>query len=277
MQRRIAGLLIGALALLLPASAGAALFDVEVTIGMQLGFEPLQMATVTGTATVNASAGGSHLVTLKLDPMDPVDVGTIVFTHPNVTPQVKSLRLMDVEVKGGRFFDLSNAIANPGSLTQNTMPLGGVARVCLFSAGCGQFLDIPLSENGTRGIGIGGTITAATISSSLQFLLVNAPWQLATATLDQQTPTSGITIPVTHKGYARGPLSMTSSTALTGGVLQLVSPTQLHNTGILGGNHDTIALFTTLTVRFIPEPGLLLLLVSGGAGLLVMGQSRIRK
>jgi hypothetical protein len=283
MRRRIAGLLIGALALLPPASAGAALLDVEVTIGMQLGFELLQMATVTGTATVNASAGGSHLVTLKLEPIDPKNVGTIMFLNPDLNDVIKSVRFLNAEIKGGTFYNLSGAISNPGNLTQNTMPLAGIARVCLFLSDCIAFLDIPFTESGTRGIGLGGIITAATVSSSLSFSLVNAPWQLATASLLQQTtmtpqtPSSGMTITVTHKGYARGPLSSTTSTALTGGVIQLVSPTQLHNTGIRGGNHDTVALFTTLTVNFLPEPGLLLLLSSGIAGLVLIGRSRMRK
>jgi hypothetical protein len=179
---------------------------------------------------------------------------------------------MNAEIKGGTLF-----------MTPNTMPLAGTARVCLFDAGCGNFLDIPFTENGTRGIGLTDNITKSTVSSSLVFKLVNAPWQLATATLLQQTttvpptPSSGATILVTHKGYAHGSLSATSSTALTGGVIQLVSPTQLHNTGILGGNHDTVALFTTLTVTFLPEPGLLLLLGSGVVGLALIGRNRIRK
>jgi hypothetical protein len=276
MRRRIAGLLIGALVLISPASAGAALFDVDVTIGMKLGFEPLQTVTVSGIATVNASAGGSHLVTLKLHPMDPTDVGTIVFLNPEISASIVSLRLLDAEIQGGTFYNLSGAISNPGNLTQNTMPLAGVARVCLFDDGCGDFLDIPFTENGTRGIGLGGTITRSTVSSYRIFQLVNAPWQLATATLDQQTLTSGVTIPITHKGYARGPLLATSTTALAGGVVQLVSPTQLHNTGIGVGNHNTVALFTTLTVTFLPEPGLLLLLGPGVVGLALIGQSRRR-
>jgi len=269
--------LTGSLVLILPTSATATLMDVEVTIGMQLGFEPLQTATITGLATVNASAGGNHLVTLKLDPMDPVVVGTIVFTNLDVALKVKSLQLLDAEIKGGTLFDLSGAKTNPGNLTQNTMPMAGLARVCVFVPGCAEFLDIPFTENGTRGIGLGGTVTAATASSSLSFSLINAPWQIATATLFQQTTTSGVTITVTHKGYAHGPLLATSSTALTGGVIQLVSPTQLYNTGIPGGNHDTVALFTTLTVTFLPEPGLLLLLGSGVVGLALLGRSRIRK
>ena len=112
---------------------------------------------------------------------------------------------------------------------------------------------VDLSHGGVQhhhlvGIGLGGAIVESTVSSSLVFSLVNAPWQLATATLNQQTPTNGATITVTHKGYAHGPPSAPSSTALTGGVIQLVSPTQLHNTGIGVGNHDTVALFTTLTL-----------------------------
>jgi hypothetical protein len=279
MRRRITSLLIGALALFSSASAGAALLAVDVTISMQLGFETLQSTTVSGKATVNASAGGNQLVTLKLHPIAPKNVGTVVFTHPNVTPQIKSVRFLNGEIKGGTFFDLSAAMTDPGDLTQDTMPFAGLARVCLLSMGCGTFLDLPFTEmtmSGTPGIGLGGTVKESTVSSSLVFSLVNAPWQLATATLDQQTPTNGATITVTHKGYAHGPPSAPSSTALTGGVIQLVSPTQLHNTGILGGNHDTIALFTTLTVTFLPEPGLLLLLVSGCAGLVLIGRNRIR-
>ena len=279
MRRRIAGVLVGALALLPAASAGAALLAVKVTIAMQLGFETqLPMATVTGKATVNASAGGSHLVTLKLHPtwirsisprLDPVDLTPILsLPNPEISASIVSLRLLDAEIKGGTLY----------SPTQDTMALAGVARVCLFVAGCGQFLDIPFTENGTRGIGLGGVITAKTASSSRTFSLVNAPWQLATATLEQQTPTSGNLTALTHKGYAHGPVSTlaTSTTALTGGVIQLVSPTQLHNTGIGVGNHDTIALFTTLTVTFLPEPGLLLMLGSGVVGLALIGRSRIR-
>ena len=282
MRRRIVGVLAGVLTLIAPAGAAAMLMAVEVNIGMQLGFETLQTATITGKATVNASAGGIHLVTLNLHPMDPVplcaidpcttDCCRIEFVHPNITPQIASLRLMNAEIKGGTLF-----------MTPNTMPLAGTAKVCLFGGGCGSFLDIPFTENGTRGIGLGGNVTKSTVSGSLVFQLVNAPWQIASAMLLQQTttipptPSSGLTIYTTHTGYAQGPASATSSTALTGGVIQLVSPTQLHNTGILGGNHNTIALFTTLTVTLLPEPELLLLLGSGVAGLVLIGRSRIRQ
>jgi hypothetical protein len=36
-------------------------------------------------------------------------------------------------------------------------------------------------------------------------------------------------------------------------------------------------LFNTITFHFVPEPGLLLLLGSGAAGLVLFGRSRMRK
>jgi hypothetical protein len=61
-----------------------------------------------------------------------------------------------------------------------------------------------------------------------------------------------------------------------GGVLQLVSPTQTL-TNLTTGTSDKIAGGTTLLIRFIPEPGLLLLIGSGVAGLALLGRSRMRE
>jgi hypothetical protein len=38
-----------------------------------------------------------------------------------------------------------------------------------------------------------------------------------------------------------------------------------------------VALFSTLTLHFIPEPGLLLLIGSGAVGLGLLGRSRMKK
>jgi len=46
--------------------------------------------------------------------------------------------------------------------------------------------------------------------------------------------------------------------------------------GVLG-NSTAIPLFMTLTLHFIPEPGLLLLLGAGVVGLGLLGRSRIKK
>jgi hypothetical protein len=61
-----------------------------------------------------------------------------------------------------------------------------------------------------------------------------------------------------------------------GGVIQLISPTQVA-TNLATGTNDKIAAGQRFIVRFIPEPGLLLLIGSGVAGLALLGRSRMRK
>ena len=60
------------------------------------------------------------------------------------------------------------------------------------------------------------------------------------------------------------------------GVIQLVAPTQVQ-TNLTTGTNDKIASGQRLIIRFIPEPGLLLLIGSGVAGLALLGRSRMRK
>jgi hypothetical protein len=76
-------------------------------------------------------------------------------------------------------------------------------------------------------------------------------------------------------GFAHGPASGTTSTAQPGGVLQLVTPNQVRTNLALGSSRK-VAILGELLARFIPEPGLLVLLGSGVAGLLLLGRSRIR-
>ena len=48
-------------------------------------------------------------------------------------------------------------------------------------------------------------------------------------------------------------------------------------TNLTNGSNLKIALFGFLTLHFIPEPGMLLLLGSGVAGLVLLGRHRMRK
>jgi hypothetical protein len=76
------------------------------------------------------------------------------------------------------------------------------------------------------------------------------------------------------KGWAHAPVSTTTSTAQPGGVVQLVTPNQIVTNSAL---NEKIGSFGILAIRFIPEPGLLLLLGSGVAGLVLLGRSRMRQ
>ena len=77
-------------------------------------------------------------------------------------------------------------------------------------------------------------------------------------------------------GFAHGPSSNTSSTANPSGVVQLITPMQVV-TNLTTGSNQKIALFGFLTIHFVPEPGMLLLLGSGVAGLVLLGRHRMRK
>ena len=97
-----------------------------------------------------------------------------------------------------------------------------------------------------------------------------APWTVRDATLSVQTP-SGSSFQLVTSGSVHGPYSFTGSTALAGGQLSLVTPVLTTSNGL-----DLPALaFARLTLRLVPEPGLLLLLALSAVGLWIL--SRIRR
>jgi hypothetical protein len=75
-------------------------------------------------------------------------------------------------------------------------------------------------------------------------------------------------------GFAHGPASATSSTAMLSGSLLLVTPIFV-STNIAGS--AVVPAFGFLNVHFVPEPGTLGLLGSGVASLLLLGRGRSRR
>ena len=274
---------IGALAVLAAGGAGATAMSVQATLTVKYGLtDPVSLDGV-GVASVNPVVGGERLVSLQVGPIYYGDSDSVLFTTPSVGAMVKSYDLRGVSGGGGFFSNLSHATTSPAKLTQNTLPIAGIARICLIISGClsGATLEVDLSQNGTRGVGIGGTITASTPLSptSLELSLHHAPWQLAPATLLQSTANGIATAMAT--GYARGPNATTnnghsSTAAKIGGAIQLIAPSQVYTQGVPGGHSDTQALFTRLTLNFVPEPGLSLLLGPGVVGLALLGRRRMR-
>jgi len=265
----ITALIVGA-----AGEAGATVMPVEATLTVEYGTtEPVQLSGV-GVATVNPIVGGDRLVSLQVGPIDYGDSDSVLFTDPVVSALVKSYDLRGVSGQSGSFFDLSHATTSPAKLTQNTLPIAGIARICLLFSGClsSTTVEADLSQNGTRGIGIGGTITAGN-TTGFRVSLHHAPWQLAPATLLQSTVGGIVTAMAT--GHVRGPLSNPSTAAKAGGSIQLIAPTQVFTEGVPGGYSDRQALFTRLTLNFVPEPGLSLLLGTGVVGLALLGRSRM--
>jgi hypothetical protein len=136
-------------------------------------------------------------------------------------------------------------------------------------------ISIPLTAGG-EGFGIGTTAPPfAGGLGSLRVSMEHAPFTLGTAAAVTQTDAGAFTT-VTLQGFVHGPGSGTSSTALTSGVIRLVTPTQVVTDGF-PGNNEKLAMFGTLTIHFIPEPGILLLLGSGVVGLAILGRARMKR
>jgi hypothetical protein len=277
-MRKTLGLLLGALlALGVAGQASAKTHDWHGTLVIDLGALESGVIIGSGVATINDDSPGSHLNTLRL-PGGITGSTVIPVTDPNTTPQIKSIIISGT--LGGKLPKPGTAtltgISGAPPMGLNELPLGGYTRVCLFFSGCIAFIELNNTINsGNTGVGVGGIVTLGG-NQQIRISIESAPWTLATVTGLNQTVKGGF-ITLSRAGFVHGGASDTnSSTASNSGVLQLVAPQNVTTSGITG-NSTAISLFMTLTLHFIPEPGLLLLLGSGVVGLGLLGRSRMKK
>jgi hypothetical protein len=279
--------MLGAVAMLafgVTGTASASPLNWDGTLILELGTLPAIPATGGGVATVNDSGALGHLGNLRLKAsrggISSKDVHAPI-TDAAAAPIV-SVRVT-ARLGTGTLGPISGG-AQSSPITNNRLPVAGLAKVCLFSTACGTYLPLQLTQHtagtGTKGVGIGGIITIGG-TSPIRISIEAAPWTIKTKTsIDQITTPVGGTVKKfvnrTAKGFAHGPSSNTSSTANPSGVVQLITPMQVV-TNLTNGSNAKIALFGFLTVHFIPEPGMLLLLGSGVAGLVLLGRHRMRK
>jgi hypothetical protein len=210
-------------------------------------------------------------------------------TDPFVMPDIGVRKVIYDGLGGqtGTWGGISGGAASTGP-GGGVLPQGGIMKICLLTTACTVYLPIiltqPTTVNGVpggdvKGVGVGGLITAGRYSG-IRFSLQAAPWTIKTATvLDQITPAGGppqIMSTWVAKGWAHAPVSTTSSTAQPSGVIQLVTPNQVV-TNLPSGSSEKIGSFVILVIHFIPEPGLLVLLGSGVAGLAMLGRRRARE
>jgi hypothetical protein len=235
-----------------PARAELLPVQVELSIDGIGGGAPV--GTATGMASVNGSGGGAHLASLALS------AGLVATTSTSTpaTPTLFTKLIVSVSNASGSF-------TAGGAGLAGVLPLPGNVRLCLLLA-CAVFVDLPLTESGTRGVGVGGSPISVTV------LGVNVALQGASWSTGVVSAVSGST-PVFASGFAHGPLSLTSSTAQPGGEVQLVTPIAV-STSDSGGPIADLALFGRLTVHFVPEPGNGLALALGAAAVFALGRRR---
>jgi membrane protease YdiL (CAAX protease family) len=263
-----AWLLVGAL-LSAPARAGEMQWD--GTLGLEfLGSSqpPMEIRGV-GVASVNGSAGGVHLSALRFAG-GLAGTATTIVTDPELAPIV-SLQASVTLGTGTLLPFVPSAPTGEPQLTQRNLPVRGVVRICMYLPGCGLTLPLPLTAStGQIGLGVGGLVTANGLSKGAgpRFSLEGSPWTIRTAGISITT-SQGETITLVAQGWKHGAFTFTSSTALTGGSLSLVTPVR-----VTSSDGQEFSFFTRLTVRFIPEPGQALLLVSAVSGLVLIGRGR---
>ena len=289
MRKLFALMATGFLALGMAGVANAAVMNFSGTAYVYLADYPVGVLNGGGVATINGSAGliPAHLNTLRLSESRGQVKGTFtrLVTDPDVLANgVAALVYDGVGGLRGALGPISGGAASTATATMGTLPQGGLVKICILNTLCTKFLPLILAQPDTvtvtRGVGVGGLITAGGYGG-IRISLQAAPWTIKTATvLDQITPAAspGVRIMTTWvaKGWAHAPVSTTTSTAAPSGMVQLVTPNQV-TTNLPLGSSDKMGSFVIAIYHFIPEPGLLLLLGSGVAGLALLGRRKMMK
>ena len=248
-----------------------------------------------GVATVNGSSGGIpvHLDSIRLAKARGLIEGeaTFIVTDPEVAGSgLAAVRYVDFQGLTGTIGGSFTTGRSPGPL-----PVRGIVEVCLLSTACTTYIPLVLTQpttvngvpgTGIKGLGVGGLLTMGGYGG-IRVSVQMAPWTIKTVVGSGVITTSrGAQIQDTWQtaGWVHGPVSQTaSSTAVTGGMLRLVTPAQISSNVIIGFGSpqgrfgETVGSVISLTLRFIPEPEACLLLGAGLVGLGLLVEIRRRR
>jgi hypothetical protein len=175
-------------------------------------------------------------------------------------------------------------LSGTGLFDAGAVPLTGVQRLCLvlpchFTA----FNSIPLpmtTNSGSTGIGIGGDEIfdegfydpPGSLGTLVPFhvSIQGAPWTLGAATLYSQ-PRLGTLITAMRTGYIHNQASSTVFSPRAS--VRLIAPTQITVTDDFGQSYTKLAMFSSLTLNFVPEPVGPLVIAVGAVLLALLGRA----
>ena len=270
--------LVSVMLVAMAGTAGASALKWHGTLGLDLGNLETAVITGTGVATVNNTSGNTHLNTMTLAGGITGVAKPIIVTDPDTSGTIPSIRVT-ATLGTGTLTGLSGGAPGGG-----VVAIPGLARVCLLAIGCNgnpsfplvpDSIDLALTKNaGATGVGVGGLLTTLG-AGSIRFSIQAHPWTIGSSTGLNQT-VNGAFATLTRTGFAHGPASNNTTTLRNSGVIQLISPATVDILGVPANNLN-LSLFSTMTIHFVPEPGLLLLIGSGVVGLGLLGRSRLRK
>src|SRR5262245_4462522 len=132
-------------------TANAKPLNWEGSLLLELGELPSLGNSGGGVATLNSSAGAipSHLQTLQLKGSRGGIKGTamVAITDPTVSANgIASVRVQ-ATLQTGTFAPISGGAASNTVLTANVLPVNGLAKVCLLSTQCTNFLPLLLTQH----------------------------------------------------------------------------------------------------------------------------------
>ncbi len=234
----------------LAAPAHATLMSFTGTLSVVLATLP--PITVTATGTANVTTSGSNITAFTLSGGTFATSVVIPVTDPAAAPITQIAAT--VKNGAGNFSTIPGGNINNNFVTNLTgtgsgpMAVSGIAKVGLFPGPLAN-LSVPFTSGGVNGTGLGGNLVTAS-GFGIGVSVRGAPWTTGTASIGTATA----------MGF------------VSGNTVQLVSPTFI-STSI--GASAVLPAFAVLTMSFVPEPGTLFLLLSGVAGLMVLGRKRM--